>query len=154
MYRDKYRKIIDFIKVLYKNIVPLNEPIFLGNEEKYVLDTNRFSYVSSIGEYVNKVEKFMAEFTDPKCAIAIVNGTSSLHIALLLSGVKNNTEAITQLLTFVATCNLISYFGAYLIFVDVNTDTLGMSPEDLESFLVENCLVKDDGVYNKLINRN
>jgi perosamine synthetase len=109
--------------------------------------------LSVIGEYVNKVEKFMAEFTDPKYAIATVNCTSALHIVLLLSGVKNNMEAITQLLTFVATYNVISYFGAYPIFVDVDTDTLGMSPEDLESFLVENCLVKDDGVYNKLINR-
>jgi perosamine synthetase len=154
MYRDKYRKIIDFIKGLYKEeIVPLHEPIFVGNEEKYVLDTIRSSYVSSIGEYVNKVEKFMADFTGSKYAIATVNGTSALHIALLLSGVKENTEVITQPLTFVATCNAISYCGAYPTFVDVDNDTLGMSPESLESFLVENCLFKDDGVYNKLTNR-
>jgi len=154
MYRDKYRKIIDFIKGLYKEeIVPLHEPIFVGNEEKYVLDTIRSSYVSSIGEYVDKVEKFMADFTGSKYAIATVNGTSALHIALLLSGVKENTEVITQPLTFVATCNAISYCGAYPTFVDVDNDTLGMSPESLESFLVENCLFKDDGVYNKLTNR-
>jgi len=154
MYKDKYRKIIDFIKGLYKkDIVPLHEPVFVGNEEKYVLDTIRSSYVSSVGEYVNKVEKFMAEFTGSKYAIATVNGTSALHIALLLSGVKENTEVITQPLTFVATCNAISYCGAYPTFVDVDNDTLGMSPESLESFLVENCLVKDDGVYNKLTNR-
>jgi aminotransferase in exopolysaccharide biosynthesis len=154
MYRDKYRKIVDFIKGLYKkDIVPLHEPIFVGNEEKYALDTIRSSYVSSIGEYVNKVEKFMTEFTGSKYAIATVNGTSALHIALLLSGVKPNTEVITQPLTFVATCNAISYCGAYPTFVDVDADTLGMSPESLESFLVENCLVKDDGVYNKLTNR-
>jgi len=154
MYRDKYRKIIDFIKRLYKkDIVPLHEPIFVGNEEKYVLDAIRSSYVSSIGEYVNKVEKFIADFTGSKYAIATVNGTSALHIALLLSGVKPNTEVITQPLTFVATCNAISYCGAYPTFVDVDTNTLGMSPENLESFLVENCLVKDDGVYNKLTNR-
>jgi aminotransferase in exopolysaccharide biosynthesis len=154
MYKDKYRKIIDFIKGLYKkDIVPLHEPIFVGNEEKYVLDTIKSSYVSSIGEYVNKVEKFMADFTGSKYAIATVNGTSALHIALLLSGVKPNTEVITQPLTFVATCNAISYCGAYPTFVDVDNDTLGMSPKSLESFLVENCLVKDDGVYNKSTNR-
>jgi len=154
MYRDKYRKIVDFIKRLYKkDIVPLHEPIFVGNEEKYVLDAIRSSYVSSIGEYVNKVEKFMADFTGSKYAIATVNGTSALHIALLLSGVKENTEVITQPLTFVATCNAISYCGAYPTFVDVDNDTLGMSPESLESFLAENCLFKDDGVYNKLTNR-
>jgi perosamine synthetase len=154
MYRDKYRKIVDFIKRLYKkDIVPLHEPIFVGNEEKYVLDAIRSSYVSSIGEYVDKVEKFIAEFTGSKHAIATVNGTSALHIALLLSGVKPNTEVITQPLTFVATCNAISYCGAYPTFVDVDNDTLGMSPESLESFLAENCLVKDDGVYNKLTNR-
>ena len=154
MYRDKYRKIVDFIKRLYKkDIVPLHEPIFVGNEEKYVLDAIRSSYVSSIGEYVNKVEKFMADFTGSKYAIATVNGTSALHIALLLSGVKENTEVITQPLTFVATCNAISYCGAYPTFVDVDNDTLGMSHESLESFLVENCFIKDDGVYNKLTNR-
>jgi aminotransferase in exopolysaccharide biosynthesis len=154
MYRDKYRKIVDFIKRLYKkDIVPLHEPIFVGNEEKYVLDAIRSSYVSSIGEYVDKVEKFMADFTGSKYAIATVNGTSALHIALLLSGVKENTEVITQPLTFVATCNAISYCGAYPTFVDVDNDTLGMSPESLESFLAENCLFKDDGVYNKLTNR-
>ena len=154
MYRDKYRKIVDFIKRLYKkDIVPLHEPIFVGNEEKYVLDAIRSSYVSSIGEYVDKVEKFMADFTGSKYAIATVNGTSALHIALLLSGVKENTEVITQPLTFVATCNAISYCGAYPTFVDVDNDTLGMSPESLESFLVENCFIKDDGVYNKLTNR-
>jgi len=154
MYRDKYRRIVDFIKSHYKkDIVPLHEPIFVGNEEKYVLDAIRSSYVSSIGEYVGKVEKFIAEFTGSKYAIATVNGTSALHIALLLSGVKPNTEVITQPLTFVATCNAISYCGAYPTFVDVDNDTLGMSPESLESFLVENCLVKDDGVYNKLTNR-
>jgi len=154
MYRDKYRKIVDFIKRLYKkDIVPLHEPIFVGNEEKYVLDAIRSSYVSSIGEYVDKVEKFMADFTGSKYAIATVNGTSALHIALLLSGVKENTEVITQPLTFVATCNAISYCGAYPTFVDVDNDTLGMSHESLESFLVENCFIKDDGVYNKLTNR-
>jgi len=154
MYRDKYRKIVDFIKRLYKkDIVPLHEPIFVENEEKYVLDAIRSSYVSSIGEYVDKVEKFMADFTGSKYAIATVNGTSALHIALLLSGVKENTEVITQPLTFVATCNAISYCGAYPTFVDVDNDTLGMSPESLESFLAENCLFKDDGVYNKLTNR-
>jgi perosamine synthetase len=152
--KHNWRLIIDFIKSLYKkDIVPLHEPVFVGNEEKYVLDTIRSSFVSSIGEYVNKVEEFLAGFTGSKYAIATVNGTSALHIALLLSGVKENTEVITQPLTFVATCNAISYCGAYPTFVDVDNDTLGMSPESLESFLVENCLFKDDGVYNKLTNR-
>jgi perosamine synthetase len=152
--KHNWRLIIDFIKSLYKkDIVPLHEPVFVGNEEKYVLDTIRSSFVSSIGEYVNKVEEFLAGFTGSKYAIATVNGTSALHIALLLSGVKPNTEVITQPLTFVATCNAISYCGAYPTFVDVDNDTLGMSPESLESFLAKNCLVKDDGVYNKLTNR-
>ncbi len=154
MYKPKFKQIIDFIRELYKKeVVPLHEPVFIGNEEKYVLDAIRSNFVSSIGRYVTEVERFLAEFTGAKYAVATVNGTSALHIALLLCRVSPGTEVITQPFTFVATCNAISYCGAYPTFVDIEKKTLGMSPESLENFLKECCIVKNDGVYNRITGR-
>ncbi|BAI79862.1 aminotransferase, DegT/DnrJ/EryC1/StrS family [Deferribacter desulfuricans SSM1] len=132
----KCKKIITFIKELYKkDVVGLHEPVFVGHEKKYVLDTIESTFVSSVGEYVNEFERKIAEYTGAKYAIATVNGISALHIALLLSGVGENSEVITQPITFVATCNAIRYCGAEPVFVDVDLDTLGMSSESLEYFL-------------------
>jgi len=132
----KCKKIINFIKELYeKDVVGLHEPLFVGNEKKYVLNAIESTFVSSVGEYVNEFERKIEEYTGAKYAVATVNGTSALHIALLLSGVEENTEVITQPLTFVATCNAIKYCGAEPVFIDVDLDTLGMSYESLEYFL-------------------
>ena len=150
-----YEEIIEFIRRLYKtdDFIPLHAPVFKGNEEKYVIDTIRSSFVSSIGGYVNKFEKDMARYTGTKHAIATVNGTSALHIALLLSGVKEGDEVITQPITFVATCNAIKYCGAEPVFVDISLKTLGMSPQSLKEFLDKNAEVRSQCAYNKKTGR-
>ncbi len=151
---EKFQQVIDFIKQLYKkDFVPLHEPIFIGNEKKYLNDCINSTFVSSVGEFVNKIEEKLCEITGSKYAIATVNGTSALHIALKLAGVKENTEVITQPLTFVATCNAISYLGAKPVFVDVDLDTLGMSPDSLRSFLENHTYIKDGKLFNKHTDR-
>ncbi|NPA53101.1 MAG: LegC family aminotransferase, partial [Aquificae bacterium] len=148
---DKAKEIVDFIKKLYKkDFVPLHEPVFMGNEKKYVNECIDSTFVSSVGEFVNRVEERLCEITGSKYAIATVNGTSALHIALKLSGVKENTEVITQPLTFVATCNAIKYCGAEPVFVDVDKETLGMSAENLKYFLDTYTERKDGKVFNKI----
>lgn len=147
----KLIEIVQFIKDQHPNkeYVALHEPVFIGNERKYVLDAIDSTFVSSIGEYVNRFESMMSEITGSKHAIAIVNGTSALHIALMLAGVKSNDEVLSQALTFVATANAISYLGATPIFIDVDKETLGMSPAALRNFLTINAEKKIDGAYNK-----
>lgn len=134
---SKFDKTIDFIKGIYPNqeFIPLHAPVFNGNEKKYVLDTIESTFVSSVGAYVNKFEKMMRDYTGATHAIAVVNGTSALHMSLKLVGVSSGDLVITQALSFVATCNAISYLGAEPAFVDVDKDTIGMSPSSLKDFL-------------------
>lgn len=138
-----FNKTISFIKETFKTdqFLPLHAPVFMGNEKKYIAETIDSTFVSSVGEYVNRFEKDISNYTGSNHAIAAVNGTSALHIALLLAGVKKGDLVITQSMTFVATCNAISYCNADPIFVDIDLDTLGMSPKSLEKFLTENCKV-------------
>lgn len=151
MIKSWYKDFVDFVKNLYKkDYVPLHEPVFIGNEKKYVLDCIDSTFVSSVGRYVDIVEKRIAEFTGAKYCIMTVNGTSALHVALLLAGVKPETEVITQPLTFVATCNAISYCGAKPVFVDVDDDTLGMSPDSLKRFIENNCKFENGKLVNKI----
>ncbi len=147
-----YQYIIDFIRSLYPNreTVPLHEPYFGGNEKKYVLDCIESTFVSSVGKYVDRFEEMIKDFTGAKYAIATVNGTSALHIALKLAGVQEGDLVITQPLTFIATCNAISYCGAEPIFVDIDPDTLGMSPDSLASWLQENVELKVERVEEGL----
>ena len=147
-----YKSAISFIKSLYpnKDVVHLHEPVFVGNERKYVMDAIDSTFVSSVGEYVNRFEKMMAEVAGTKYAVAIVNGTSALHISLILADVKQEDEVLTQALTFIATANAISYIGAKSVFIDVDKDTLGMSPKKLNLFLDEFAEKRNDGfTYNK-----
>jgi len=146
-----YQSVIDFIRSLYPNreIVPLHEPYFGGNEKKYVLDCIESTFVSSVGKYVDRFEEMIRDFTGAKYAIATVNGTAALHIALKLSGVQQGDLVITQPLTFIATCNAISYCGAEPIFVDIDPETLGMSPDSLELWLSANTIIQDDACYLK-----
>ena len=136
---NKIHSIIQNIKNIFDNkeFIPLHEPIFRGNEKKFLLDCIDSSFVSSVGEYVNRFEDDIQKLTSTKYAIAVVNGTSALHISLKLAGVKKDDEVITQALTFVATANAISYLDANPIFIDVDRDTMGLSPEALLSFLDE-----------------
>ena len=146
------QSIIKFIRSVYKtdSFIPLHEPKFLGNEKKYLGECIDSTFVSSVGKFVDRFEEEIVKYTGAKYAIATSNGTSALHISLLLSGVKSGYEVITQPLTFIATCNAISYCNASPIFVDVDKDTMGMSPEALEDFLKENAIVKNQYCENKV----
>jgi len=144
------------VKEVYatKDFIPLHEPRFIGNEKKYVLKTIDSTFVSSVGPYVDAFEKGISKYTGAKYAIATVNGTSALHIALKLAGVDSGDEVLTQSLTFIATCNAIRYCDAEPVFIDVERTTLGLSSASLETFLDEYCEVRNDGFcWNKVSNR-
>ena len=147
----KYQNIVEFIRGLYQteDFIPLHAPVFNGNEKKYLNDCIDTAFVSSVGKYVDQFEDKMAEFTGAKRAIAVVNGTSALHAALKLVGVNSGDEVVTQSLTFIATCNAISYCRAKPVFVDVDLDTMGLSPESLKTFLSENYNKDSNGPINK-----
>jgi perosamine synthetase len=144
-------KLIKFIQNIYNttDFLPLHEPRFIGNEKKYLNDCIDSTFVSSVGKYVDEFEKIFAQKVGSKYAIATVNGTSALHISLILSDVKKDDEVITQPLTFIATCNAIDYIRAKPIFVDVDFDTMGLSPKSLKEFLENNCEIKDNRCINK-----
>ena len=151
----KNSEIINFIKNLYKDkdFIALHEPVFFGNEKRYINECIDSTFVSSVGKFVDQFEEMVADFVGSKYAIATVNGTSALHISLKLVGVDENSEVITQPLTFIATCNAIDYCNAKPIFVDVDKETLGMSPKSLKNFLEKNTFIKDNICYNKLTNK-
>ena len=144
-------KIVDFIKQTFNTneFIPLHEPRFNGNEKKYLNDCIDSTFVSSVGKYVDTFEKEFAKTVGSKYAIATVNGTAALHISLILADVKKDDEVITQPLTFIATCNAISYIGAKPIFLDVDLDTMGLSPDALKDFLEKNCEIVDNKCINK-----
>ena len=147
-----YKNVVDFIQELYntKEFLPLHEPRFIGNEKKYVNEAIDSTFVSSVGKYVMQLEEMIAEFSGTKYAIATSNGTSALHIGLKLVGVDETCEVITQPLTFIATANAISYCNAKPIFVDVDKDTLGLSPLKLKEFLEEFTFMNE---ANECVNR-
>ena len=148
------KKVICFSREIYKeDLIPLHRPVFEGDEKKFLSECIDTNFVSSVGKRVDEFEEKIASFTGLKYAVATVNGTSALHIALKLLGVKEETEVITQSLTFVATCNSISYLNAVPTFVDVDIDTMGMSPSALELFLSENTVFKKGILFNKNSNR-
>jgi len=145
-----FENVINFIQETYKtkSFIPLYEPRFVGNEKKYLNECVDSTFVSSVGKFVNELEEKITNYTGVKYAIATSNGTSALHISLLLADVDQNSEVITQPLTFVATCNAISYCGAQPIFIDVDKDTMGLSPPALEYFLKNNTTVKNQQCIN------
>lgn len=144
-------EIISFIKSLYghADFIPLHEPRFFGNEKKYLNECIDSTFVSSVGKFVDMFEQKIAEFTGAKYAVATTNGTAALHISLLLSGVEHGDEVMTQPLTFIATCNAISYCNADPVFIDVDLDTLGLSPTALKEFLKNNCEISGQKCINK-----
>jgi aminotransferase in exopolysaccharide biosynthesis len=151
----KYKEIIDFVKLQYpkQDFIPLHAPVFNGNEKKYILDTIDSTFVSSVGAYVDMFELKMAELTKTHKAIAVVNGTSALQVALRLVGVKYGDEVLTQALTFIATINAIIYNGASPVFLDVDLDTMGLSPNAVQFFLEEYGELRDGVCYNKKTNK-
>jgi perosamine synthetase len=145
-----YETAINFITSIYgsEGVIPLHEPRFIGNEKKYLNDCIDSTFVSSTGKFVDEFEEKIAKYTGAKYAVATSNGTSALHIALLLANVAKNDEVITQPLTFVATCNAISYCGADPVFIDVDKDTMGLSPSALQTFLEKNTTVTGQQCVN------
>jgi perosamine synthetase len=141
---NTYEEIISFIRDLYQKptgFIPLHAPVFNGNEKKYLEECIDSTFVSSVGKFVDEFEIKMAEYTGAKKAVVCVNGTNALHLALLMVGVERGTEVITQPLTFIATANAISYCAAHPVFLDVDMDTLGLSPKSLKTWL-ENSTIK------------
>ncbi len=145
-----YESTIDFIRSIYqsKDFIPLHEPKFIGNEKKYLNECIDSTFVSSIGKFVDEFEEKIAKYTGARYAVATSNGTSALHIALLLANVTRNDEVITQPLTFVATCNAISYCGANPVFIDVDKETMGLSPLSLQAYLEKNAYIKNQQCIN------
>jgi len=147
-----FEDVINFIKSVHQTseFLPLHEPTFIGNEKKYLNQCIDSTFVSSIGKFVDEFEEKITKYTGSKYAVATMNGTSALHISLILANVKENDEVITQPLTFVATCNAISYCRASPVFVDVDRDTMGLSPNALQEFLDLNTTIENQKCINKL----
>ena len=146
-----FNEFIDFVREIYvtKKNIPLHKPKFVGNEKKYLNQCIDTAFVSSVGKFVNKFEKKIAKYTGAKYAIATSSGTSAIHVSLILAGVEPNHEVITQPLNFVASCNAISYCNAKPLFIDVDKDTMGLSPSALKSFLEKNTIIKNQKCINK-----
>jgi len=146
-----YNDIVRFIKKQFnsEDFIPLHTPSFIGNEKEYVLESIDSTYVSSVGKFVDLFEDKIKKYTGAKYAIATVNGTSALHMGLMLAGVKRDDLVITQSLSFIATCNAISYLSAEPVFVDIDKDTLGMSPQSLKLFFEEHTLQSNGKCIHK-----
>ncbi|EHP51093.1 aminotransferase DegT [Odoribacter laneus] len=146
-----YEKVISFIHKLYgtEEFVPLSVPKFMGNEKKYLEECIDTTFVSSVGKFVDRFENDMAAYTGAKKAVVCVSGTSALHMAMMLVGVERNDEVLTQALTFIATCNAISYIGAHPVFIDVDKDTMGLSPIAVKNWLAKNAEIRNGECFNK-----
>lgn len=126
--------------------VMLHAPTFAGNEKRYLEECIDTTFVSSVGAFVDRFEQEVAKYTGAARAVVCVNGTNALYMALLLCGVGSGDEVLTQSVSFIATCNAISYLGARPVFIDVDRDTMGMSPRALEDWLRENTLRDSENV--------
>jgi len=149
-------KVIQFIRETFhsEDFIPLHAPYFGGNEKKYLAETIDSTFVSSVGAFVDQFERQMAAYTGAKYAIACVNGTNALQMAMLVTGVERDDEVLSQSLTFIATANAISYIGAHPVFIDVDLDSMGMSPKALDAFLSAHAEKRTDGfTYNKTSGR-
>jgi len=148
---DYINKFTSFVREQYcsEDFIPLHEPRFRGNEKAYLLDTIDSTFVSSVGAYVDDFECKMESYTGATKAVAVVNGTAALQVALRLVGVSKGDEVITQALSFIATANAISYNNAIPVFLDVDLDTMGLSPDAVRKFLESYAELRDDGCYNK-----
>ena len=146
-----YEKVISFIHKLYgtEEFVPLSVPKFMGNEKKYLEECIDTTFVSSVGKFVDRFENDMAAYTGAKKAVVCVSGTSALHMAMMLVGVERNDEVLTQALTFIATCNAISYIGAHPFFIDVDKDTMGLSPIAVKNWVAKNAEIRNGECFNK-----
>ena len=131
----------------------LHEPTFAGNEWEYLKECLDSTFVSSVGKFVDRFEDDLAQYTGANYAVATVNGTAALHIALKLAGVMQNDEVLIPALTFVATSNAVSYCNAFPHFVDSEESTLGIDVTKLQSYLLENTKIVDGLCVNNLSGR-
>lgn len=144
--------ILTFIRNTFnseKDVIPLHAPLFIGNEKKYLEECINTTMVSSVGKFVNLFEERVSEFTGARKAVVCDNGTNALYLSLLLAGLSHKDEALTQPLTFIATANAIAYCGASPVFLDVDKDTMGMSPQSLEKFLSDETRMVNGECYNR-----
>lgn len=150
-----YSQVTDFVHQLFgtEETVPLHAPLFIGNEKKYLNECIDTTFVSSVGKFVDRFEEEMAAYTGAKKAVVCVSGTNALHMAMMLVGVERDDEVLTQALTFIATCNAISYIGAHPVFIDVDMETLGLSPKAVKAWLEKNAEQKNGVCYNKKTGR-
>ena len=146
-----YKNTIDFIKSVYgsKEFTPLAVPVFQGNEKAYLNEGIDTTFVSSVGKFVDRFEEDMAKYTGTKKAVVCVSGTNALHMSLMLVGVERNDEVLTQALTFIATCNALSYIGAHPVFLDVDKTTMGLSPDAMKGWLIKNAEIRNGECWNK-----
>lgn len=143
-------RFIELVQSIYlERPIPLHRPVFAGREREWLVGCIDSNFVSSVGARVGEFEQRLADFVGSRFAIAVVNGTNALQVALRLAGVEAGDEVITQPLTFVATCNAIRYGGAEPVFVDVDPDTLGLSPKALAAFLDTHAVVRDGRTVNR-----
>lgn len=147
----EFKIVTDFIHDLYgaQDFVPLAVPVFIGNEKKYLNECIDSTFVSSVGKFVDRFEEDMANYTRCKRAVVCVSGTNALHMSLMLAGVERGDEVLTQALTFIATCNALSYIGAHPVFIDVDMDTMGLSPKAVREWLAKNAELKEGRCFNK-----
>jgi len=154
--QKKHRELVVFIREVFgqpTGVIPLHAPVFQGNEKKYLQECIDTTFVSSVGRFVDLFEEKLTAYCGVKRVVVCVNGTCALHLALLLCGVKPGDEVITQPFTFVATVNGIAHCSAYPVFLDVDRDTMGLSPDALQAFLADEAAKKDGGCYNRRTGR-
>lgn len=140
-------------KSLGQGSKPLHEPVFSRSAVDNITSCIESTYVSSVGEYVNRFEDMLCEVTGARHAVAVVNGTAALHVALLVSGVRPGDEVLLPTLTFVATANAISYCGAIPHFVDSEETTLGINVAKLDEYAQQFFESRDSVCVNKLTGR-
>ena len=146
--------VVDLVRGIYgEGFIPLHRPILGQREKEYLAQCIDSNFVSSVGELVADFEAAICRFTGAGFAVATVNGTAALHVALQVAGVRRDDEVISQAVTFVATCNALSYAGARPVFVDVDEDTLSLSPDALRAFLKANAQSRDGVVWNRRTGR-
>ncbi len=133
--------------------VMLHEPLFTGNEKKYVSSCIDDGWVSSVGAFVDKFEKDLAVFCGAKHACVVVNGTAALQMALVVSGLQPDEEVLIPSLTFVATANAVVHAGGMPHFVDAEDVSLGVDPEALSAYLKKIALIKNGVTTNKQTGR-
>ena len=148
-------KSIDFIRSCFPNEapIPLHRPCFGPSDEAAVASCVKSNFVSSVGELIGELEGRIAHFSGAARGVATVNGTAALHVALRLVGVEQDNEVLTQAVTFVATCNAVAYCGGHPVFVDVDRDTMGLSPQSLEEYLAKNGDLRRGATYNRVTGR-